>query len=143
MNYEYHQSPFSKAMLTGVFVGFVVTIVCLIYNVIFRTSTGFTPADFINVSSLIFALNLFFWIIGIIYASLLQSFKKADTIFEVLFVLLMAFLLWKGGTVHRLEDLGLNSQFKVLLEGILIINTIGIVLIPFLYRHRKFTEYVI
>ena len=143
MNYEFHQSSFSKAMLTGVFVGFVVTVICLIYNVMFRTSTGFSPADFINVSSLIFVLNLIFWGIGIVYALLLRNSKRADGIFEILFILLMGFCIWKCATMHRWDDIQLNNQFKILLGGILAICTIGIVLIPYLYHHRKFIEHVI
>ncbi len=143
MNYQYNQLPFSKPMLTGVFVGFTVTIFCLIYNVIFRTSTGFLPADFINVSTLIFGLNLIFWVIGIAYALLLQRFQKADKIFEVVFLLLMAFLIWRVAIVQRWQDAHLNAQFKILLEGILIISAIGIGLIPLLYRHPKFTKYVL
>ncbi len=143
MNYENYQTPFSKAMLTGVFVGFIVTIFCLIYNVMYRSSTGFLPADFINVSTLIFGLNLIFWIIGIVYALLAQKFQKSDRIFEVVFMLMMVFLIWKATTIQRWPDAQLNGQFKVLLEGILVISTIGIALIPFLYRHQKFTEYVL
>jgi hypothetical protein len=143
MQYDSPKSPFTRATLTGVFVGFMVTVICLVFNAIFRTSTGFLPADFINVSSLIFALNLVFWMIGMIYALMLHKTRKADGIFELLFILLMGFCIWRGATVHRWDDAHLNAQFKTLLEGIILISTIGILLIPYLYRHRKFTEYVV
>src|SRR5947208_10602161 len=67
MKNDDYQSTFSRAVLTGVFVGFVSTLVCLFYNVLYRNSTGFLPADIINVSSLIFAVNLLFLVIGVIY----------------------------------------------------------------------------
>jgi hypothetical protein len=143
MNYEYHQSPFSKAMLTGVFVGFVVTIICLIYNIIYRDSTGFLPADFINVSSLIFAVNLLFWLIGIVYFILLKSFKKGNIFFLVLFGLFAAFCIWRSAVMHRWDDTHLNAQFKGLLEGILVIMTIGIFIIPYLFHNKKFEEHVL
>lgn len=143
MDYEYHQSPFSKAMLTGVFVGFVITVICLIYNVIYRDSTGFLPADFINVSSLIFAVNLLFWLIGIVYFILLNNFKKGDIFFLVLFGLFAAFCIWRTATIHRWNDAHLNAQFKGLMEGILIIMTIGIFIIPYLFHNKKFEEHII
>jgi hypothetical protein len=143
MDYEYQQSPFSKAMLTGVFVGFVITVICLIYNVIYRESTGFLPADFINVSSLIFAVNLLFWLIGIVYYILLKSFRKGNLFFIVLFVLFAAFCIWKSAGINRWDDTHLNSEFKGLLEGILIIMTLGILIIPYLFHNKKFEEHVL
>ena len=66
-NYDFRKSVFCRAMMTGVFVGFVSTIIALVYNIFYRDETGYLPADIINVSSLIFAMNLIFWVIGIIY----------------------------------------------------------------------------
>jgi hypothetical protein len=100
MNYDYHQSPLSKAILTSVFVGFFATIVCLIYNIIFRESTGYKPADFINVSSLIFAVNLIFLIAGLLYFFFLRSFRKGDLVFEILFGALTIFCAWRASYVH-------------------------------------------
>ena len=85
MDWEYHQSPLSKPILTSVFIGFFATILCLIYNIIFRESTGYKPADFINVSSLIFAVNLIFFGAGLVYFFLLRAFKRGDMVFEILF----------------------------------------------------------
>src|SRR2546423_5719340 len=111
MNYEFHQSPFSKAMLTGLFVGIIATVVCLIYNIIYRDSTGFYPADFINVSSLIFAINLLFWVLGIVYFIFLRTFKKADIIFIAVFALLTLFCLWRSIESHRSDNPQITTQF--------------------------------
>ena len=102
MDWEYHQSPLSKAILTSVFIGFFATSVCLIYNIIFRESTGYTPADFINVSSLIFAVNLIFLLVGLLYFFFLKAFRKGDMVFEILFGLLIIFCAWRAAYAHMI-----------------------------------------
>lgn len=143
MNWEYHQSPLSKAILTSVFIGFFATILCLIYNIIFRESTGYKPADFINVSSLIFAVNLIFLVIGLIYFFLLRSFKKGDVIFEIVFALLIIFCAWRASYAHMENSRVLSSEFRTLLIGTIIIMGIGIELVPLLFHNKKFEDAVL
>ena len=142
MNYDYHQSPLSKAILTSVFIGFFATIVCLIYNIIFRESTGYKPADFINVSSLIFGVNLIFLIAGLLYFFFLASFKKGDLIFAVLFGLLIIFCGWRATNAHMINPT-LTSEFRTLLIGTIIIMGIGIELVPLLFHNKKFEDTVL
>jgi uncharacterized membrane protein len=142
MDYEFHQSPFSKAILTSVFVGFFATLVCLIYNIIFRESTGYLPADFINVSSLIFAVNLIFLIVGLLYFFFLRSFKKGNLVFAVLFGLLIIFCAWRAAHAH-MENPTTTSEFRELLVGVIIIMGIGIELVPLLFHNKKFEEAVL
>jgi hypothetical protein len=142
MNYEFHQSPLSKAVLTSVFVGFFATLLCLIYNIIFRESTGYLPADFINVSSLIFVVNLIYLIVGLIYFFFLRSFKKGDMIFEVLFGLLILFCAWRAAHAH-MQNPTLTSEFRTLLIGVIIIMGIGIELVPLLFHNKKFEDAVL
>ena len=144
MNRNFAQPLFSKATLTGVFVGFFTTLVLLLYNVIYRDSTGFTPQDFINVSSLIFAVNLLFFVIGMIYSVFVQSFKKGDLIFTVVFVLLTLFCIWQTEVGHRFADTHLNSEFKGLMLGVLIISGVAAAfVVPYLYHNDKFAENVL
>jgi hypothetical protein len=143
MDYEYHQSPLSKAILTSVFVGFFATIVCLIYNIIFRERTGYQPADFINVSSLIFAVNLVFLIAGLLYFFFLRSFKKGNLIFEVLFGVLTIFCAWRASYAHMENSRVLSSEFRTLLIGTIIIMGIGIELVPLLFHNKKFEDAVL
>lgn len=143
MDYDFPKSRFYQAMMTGLFVGFVSTLICLIYNIIFRSSTKFDLSDIINVSSLIFTINLAFVIVGIIYYVLLQSFKKADIIFIVLFVLLTLFLVWQTELVHRSDDPLLNTEFRNLLLGIVLILGVSSICVPILFRSSKFREAVL
>jgi hypothetical protein len=143
MDYDFPKSRFYQAMMTGLFVGFVSTLICLIYNIIFRSSTRFDLSDIINVSSLIFIINLVFVIIGIIYYALLQSFKKADLIYIILFVLLTLFFVWRTELVHRTDDPLLNTEFRNLLLGIVLILGVSSIFVPILFRSSKFREEVL
>ena len=143
MNYEFHQSPFSKAVLTSVFVGFFTTLVCLIYNIIFRESTRYLPADFINVSSLIFAVNLIFLVVGLLYFAFIRYFKRGDIIFEIVFGLLIIFCAWRADYAHMGNSPVLTSEFRTLLIGTIIIMGIGIELVPLLFHNKRFVDAVL
>jgi len=142
MDYESHHSSFSKAVLTSVFVGISVTLLCLVYNMIFRESTGYRPADFINVSSLIFAVNLIFLVVGLIYFFFLRAFKRGDVVFEILFGLLIIFCAWRAAHAH-MQNPTLTSEFRNLLVGVIIIMEIGIELVPLLFHNKKFEDAVL
>lgn len=144
MDYNFHQSPLSKALLTGLFAGFVATIVCMLYNLIFRDSTRFTMAEIINGTSLVFVVNLVFLVIGAIYYGFIKTFKKGELIFILVFVLLTIFFAWKAEGVHRSADALLNSEFRQLLLGVVIIMGISAAfLLPFLFHNKKFEEHVL
>jgi positive regulator of sigma E activity len=130
-------------MLTSVFVGFVTCIVCLIFNIIYRDETGFPLNDIINVSTLIFAVNLLFVVIGFIYFPFMNSSKKSEMIFVVIFLLLTILGVIKAESVIRSSDHELTQQFRGLLLGIIIITGLGILSIPLLFHNRKFRETIL
>jgi drug/metabolite transporter (DMT)-like permease len=142
MNYDFHQSTFSKAILTGLFAGIFATLACLFYNILFMANEKFS-SDIINVSSLIFFVNLVFVVIGIIYYGFLKAFKKGDVIFIAVFALLTLFFIWKAESVHRFTDQILNTEFRHLLLGVTIIMGISAFLIPYLFHNKKFEEHVL
>src|SRR6185295_1336855 len=142
--YDFPKSKFYRAMMTGFFVGFMATLVCLAYNIIYRDSTGFPLSAFINVSSIIFLVNILFPILGIIYYGFISSSKKADVLFIILFLLLTVFFIWRTELVRRTNDHLLNSEFRNLLLGIVIILGISAsIFIPLLYHNKKFTDAVL
>ena len=57
MSYE-RDSTFTRAMMAGLFIGIVDTLICLAYNAGYRDINGYISSEIINVSSLIFAVNL-------------------------------------------------------------------------------------
>jgi len=144
MNNDFPRSTVYQAMMTSLFAGFISTLACLMYDVFYREGTGFGLSVIINVSSIIFLVNLLFLFIGIIYFVFLTVFKKADVAFRIVFILLTIFLLWRSASVHRTDDHELNIAFKNLLLGIvLIIGVCASVLIPILFHNKKFREHVL
>ena len=85
MEYENFQTPFSKAFLTGLFVGILSTFICLTYNLVYRAETGFMPTAIINVASIIFGVNILFIVIGLIYYALTTVSRKGELLFIILF----------------------------------------------------------
>ncbi|MDO6432059.1 hypothetical protein Q4E93_15765 [Flavitalea sp. BT771] len=134
---------FSGALLTGVFAGFAGTIICLVFNIIYRDDTGFLPSAIINVSSLIFAVNILFVFIGLAYFLCVRYLPKGDIAFEVIFLLLTLVCLLGTSGVHRSDDAVVNHQFKGLLMGVIIILGICCAAMPVMFRNKRFREHVI
>lgn len=130
-------------MMTGLFIGIIDTVICLFFNVFYRSYTGYFPSELINVSSLIFMINLLQTIVGIIYFLFLKAFKKGDAVYLTVILLLTAFLAWKSATVNRFEDAHVNQGFHGLLTSIVLILGISAALIPLAFHNRKFLEKVI
>jgi hypothetical protein len=145
MNYEYFpQSTFSRTLLTSVFAGIIATLVCLFYDVLFRESTHFNLNPLINVSTLIFAVNLIFLVIGVLYYVFKKLFNRGDLIFSIVFIVLTLFCAWRAEVAQRSADKVLNSEFHTLLLGVILIMGISAAfMIPFLFNNRKFKEFVI
>lgn len=144
MDYQFEQSSLSRPILTSVLVGFGVTVICLLFNAFYREGTGYRPADYINVSSLIFAINLIFLVAGLVYTLFLHLFKKADLVFEVLFGVLTLLCIWGATRATMGNSKVLSSEFETLLTVIVALIGIGItVLVPYLFRHKKIIDYFI
>jgi len=144
METDNNQTPFSRALLTAVFVGFFATIICIFFNLVYREQTGFIPSAIINVSSLIFGVNLFFFAGGMIYAGLRRWSAKGEIIYIVLFVLLTIFFAWKAEGATRTHDHAVTLQFRSLLLGVILISGISIALVvPYFFHNKKFNEAVL
>ena len=136
--------PFIKVLMTALFVGIVDTILCLCYNLIFRTSGGgFFSSDIINVSSIIFGVNFLFLVMGVLYFGFLQAAGKGEIAFSVLFVVLTIIGAIAAVHVHRSADPAMNARFRELLTGVMLIVGLSAAGIPLLYHSRKFGEYVL
>jgi hypothetical protein len=138
-----NDSVFVKAMMTGLFIGIIDTIICLGYNIGYRDMTGYLPSEFINVSSLIFIVNLLLLVIGIIYFAFIKVFGKRDIVFIMVCLLFTAYLLWKVETGHRFEDSHLNAGFHGLLSGIILICGLSAAAIPFIFHSKGFEKHVL
>ena len=142
--HELHEhSVFFKTMMTGLFVGIIDTLICLTYNIFYRDLTGYVPSELINVSSLIFGVNLVLLIIGMIYFLFKTVSRRWDVIFGVFFLALTFFVAWKTEMIQRFADSQVNHEFRGLLLGIVLICGISAACLPLLYNSRKFSDFAI
>jgi hypothetical protein len=144
MDYDFPKSVFYRAFMTSVFVGIVATIATIVYDYIFVELFGFPLSAIINVASLIFAVNIVFLLVGILYYIFISSFKRGDLFYILLFVLITAFLAWRSEHANRTNDYAVNLQFRQLLSGIVIImGLMAAFLVPYLYHNKKFEDTVV
>ena len=137
-----HENVFTNAMLTGLFIGIIDTLICLAYNIGYRNFTGYAPSALVNVSSLIFAVNLLLLFTGMIYFVFTRIFGSRDYVYVVLSILFTAFLVWQTEIGHRFADATVNAQSKGLLLGIVLILGASAICLPFFYRSKFFAKHV-
>ncbi|HEX3767351.1 MAG TPA: hypothetical protein VHT72_03205 [Puia sp.] len=135
-----NQIPFAKTFLTALFAGIIATMVCLGYNIWFREATYYGPSDFINVSSIIFIVNILLLIAGVAYYFLKSWSNRGDLIYTLSFLFIIGFCFWKTTGIHRFDDLKLNGEFIKLLGGTIIIIGIAMLCIPYIYNHKKIVD---
>ena len=140
---EHEHSMLYRTMMTGLFVGIIDTVICLAYNIFYRGITGFIPSALINVSSLIFGVNLVLLIVGVIYYFFKKNLGRGDILFSVVFLLVTIFLAVKTELITRFSDFKLDHAFRGLLLGIVLICGISAAGLPLLYRNRKFEEFAL
>lgn len=137
-------TPFSKALLTGLFAGIAATFICIIYNVIYRDETSFPLFNFINVSSLIFLVNILFMVIGVVYYWFIKYIRRGELFFIFTFVLLTLVCILNVSGIHRSDDQLWNLEFHHLLIAMVIIMGIAAAFgIPVLYHNRRFEDTVL
>jgi hypothetical protein len=140
MNNISRQVPFGQAFLTALFAGILCTLVCFAYDIYYRMVTYFGPTDYINVSSIIFMVNLLLMTAGVIYYFFRSWSGRGDLIYIVFFLVLTGFCIWKVGGIHRFTNLKLNHEFIQLLGGTIIIICIGALSIPWLFNNKKIND---
>jgi len=137
-------TPFSKSILTGLFAGIASTFICIIYNVIYRDETAFPLFNFINVSSLIFGVNVLFLVIGVIYYWFIKYIKRGQLFFIITFILITLLGVFSVSGIHRSDDQVWNIEFHHLFDAMIIIMGIAAAIgIPWLYHSKRFEDYVI
>jgi hypothetical protein len=137
-------SSFFRAVMTGLAVGIGATILCLIYNLIYRDSGNYFPTILISVSSLIFGVNILFLIIGFIFAAFIRGKKTGEIFFSAIFLLLTILGFIAATHINRTPDPYMNHRFRGLLTGIiLILGLSATVAIPLLYHNKGFHKYIV
>jgi hypothetical protein len=143
--YSNYLTPFSKSLLTGVFSGIAATFICIIYNIVYRDETSFGLFPFINVSSLIFLVNILFMFIGVVHYWFMKFIKRGgEVVYAIFFALLTIFLIFKIPDIHRVNDITENTEFHHLLIAMTVIMGIAAAIgIPLLFHSKKFEEEVL
>jgi hypothetical protein len=141
---EPEKTTTSNAILTAVFAGIAATLLSFVYYLIFKDVTGFPYSRLINVSSLIFIINIIFLVIGFIYYMFIKLSKRADLAFIICMCVLTALGIWGALGIHRADNGMLNTEFHELLIGlILIIGVTAFAGMPILYHNKAFNREVI
>jgi len=138
--------PFLKAFMTGLAVGIADTILCLAFNLLWRKDgdVGFFSSDIINVSSIIFGINILFIVISVLYFGFLQARVKGEVLFSVIFAALTVWGVIVATHIHRTPDPAQNARFHVLLTGVVLICGISAAAgIPLLYHNKKFGQRIL
>ena len=144
MEKDFEKTIFYRAFMTCVFTGLIGTFLCMLFDLSFVGLTNFPISSIINVSTLIFAINIAFLVIGAVYYWSVKYGRGAEFIYSGLFVLITIFMLLKISVFQRTSDMVINMQFRWLSSGIiLILGTLSAIAVPLLYRSRKFDEYVL
>ena len=138
------QTPFTRAFMTALFAGIITSVICLIYNGIYRDQTGLEPTDIINVSSIIFGVNILFLLLGILFYVMRLWKGTGEIIYIAALALLTAFLSWKAEAVIRSSNQDVTIAFRGLLLGIiLIIGISASIVVPILFHNKKFEKNIL
>jgi hypothetical protein len=137
-------TPFARAVLTGLFAGIAATFICIIYNILYRGETSYQLFSIINVSSLIFGVNIMFLIVGVVYYWFIKFIKRGGDVFYVVtFILISLYFILKTSGIHRTEDPTWNMEFHHLLIAMIIIWGIAAISIPVMFHSKRFEEHVL
>lgn len=133
-----------RALMTAFFAGIADTIICLIYNIVFRSEKRDFSSTLLNVSYLIFGILFLFFIIGIIYMLIRRISRNGDLIFFLLFSSLTILAIWTIRSGHFSADLVENASLRGEYTGVSIISGISAAIgIPLLHRSHRFELYIV
>ena len=132
-----------KPLMAGLFVAYFATLICIIFDVIFRQYTGFPLHVLINVSTLMFSILLLLPIAGCLFALIDKFFTKSTLIYEVLAIGTTLLLIYGVFQTHRSPDSLYSNEFHYLLLGVTLITGVGAMLIPYFVKHSEYfvTDY--
>ncbi len=141
MKNNLNKIPFGKAFLTALFAGILATLVCFAFDIFYRMYTLYGPTDYINVSSIIFIVNILLLVAGVAYYAIKSWFKNGDLIYSVFFLLTFSFCIWRVSGIQRFSDLHLNKEFIQLLGGTVIIIGIAVLSIPYFFNNKRIVDF--
>ena len=145
-DFQSFHTPTTRAMYTGVFLGFVTAIVCLAFWSIDVNILQLTMSSYIvNVQTIAFGAILPLVFMGIMYAALTHYLKGAGSVLaSVIFAIAAIWLILVVANGDYGDTPQHIHQFKALVIPILaIIGIVGAIVFPIAYRSRKFADAVL
>lgn len=143
MEKDFEKTMFYRSFMTCVFAGLIGTVICMVYDLTFVQLMRFPLSAIINVSTLIFAINIIFLIIGALYYWSVKFIRRGEIVFSMLFLLITALLIWRLQAFERTDNAIINVQFRWLSSGIVVILGLLAAAVPLLYHNKKFDEYIL
>jgi hypothetical protein len=133
-----------RAFMTALFVGVADALLCLIYNVIYRSGRPYFSSDIINVSYIIFGIVFLFAMIGLIYLFALRLFRQGNLIFMFLMIIVTVVVLLAIHSGNFSSDLVERQSLRAEATGITIVVGFSAAAgIPLLHGSHKFELFVV
>jgi hypothetical protein len=137
MDYEFGKPPFlTVSLFAGLFSGFLLAIVNLIYDFIYREITQYAYSQIINVSSIIFLSVLLLIVAGLIYFFCVKFIKRGELLYSLLFII--ATILVCITILSHQYAAPYSGGFKYLSFGVIMLTGLfAIAGIPYFVKHNK------
>jgi len=133
-----------RAFMTALFVGVADALICLIYNVIYRSGRPYFDSSIINVSYIIFGMLFLFAMIGLVYLFAMRLFRQGNLIFMLLMIVLSAVVLFAIHSGNFSADIVECHSLRAEATGITIIAGVSAAVgIPLLHGSHGFELYVV
>lgn len=126
-----------RCLLAGLFMGLVIAVLVLVFNIIYRDQTRLETYDIIMPFSIFTAFPLFGVVSGGAYFLFANYLHRGDTIYMIVWVLVMLILVVLSIYTGHEEAPGLKG-FRGLFVGIILITGLFTAFgIPFLAHHPR------
>ncbi len=137
----YQRSLLSVSLMTAVFCGFTATVVGLLFNVIFRFATNFPISDIINVSTLIYMINILFLVAGLIFWGVKSTGSSGNIIFIAFTLVVCGIMFWLASGSQLTDVPRLIKPYRQLLNGLVLIIMLFMLAMPMLAGNKKFQDF--
>ena len=130
--------------MTAIFVGFADAVLCLIFNIVYRTLRPDFSSAILNVSIIIFGMMLVFMLVGFVYVVIRMVFRHGDLIFAVLMAVLTVIMISGIQAAHLSADPIGNASLRGEFTAFALIAGLSAAIgIPLLHGSHKFELYVV
>jgi len=132
MKSDTKRAAFSDSILAGFYAGFILTVVSIIFDVLFREMTGFNGDSILNPAIIFTIIPLIGLVAGLLYYAADGNMKYTGIVFAIVFIALTVV-----GVVYTDTELVRHNAI-LLVSGFVIISGLGTALmVPYLIKHPR------